>query len=343
MPASLFDDRYEIRSQLGQGRYGVVHRAFDRNLQREVALKRYRKGVPVFHAYAEARILLRLSGPQILPVIDADMADDLPYVTMQIADGGSTGDELQASPYGIRPDAAIGWVRDALIGLESAHDHGLIHRDVKPENLFRHHDRTLLGDFGVAAPTDAQGRVGRHGDLHVRAPEMIEAGFTDSRGDIYSMGVTLYRLLTGSWPFSSNEPNELAELITQAHPPRIRDLAPHLTDRLSQIVLRAMDRDPTRRYQTARAFTQALGQHGAVRRRWRRVGPHATDHLRCWDEEGVSTPYRVCARPIVFGRIAIETRYAGSGRIVRAELCVPDAPASRLDTELRKLFRVLNR
>jgi serine/threonine-protein kinase len=339
----LFDDRYEIGAPLGYGRFGVVDRAFDHNFQREVALKRYRRNIPVFHAYAEARILLSLSGPQILPVIDADMADDVPYVAMEVADGGSTGDALVQSPYGIRPDVAIDWVRDALIGLESTHDHGLVHRDVKPENLFRHGHRTLLGDFGVAAPVDPDGCVGEHGDPHIRAPEMVETGRADRRADVYSMGVTLYRLLTGCWPFSSNEPAELNQLIIAGGAPKVRELAPHLTENLGGIVARAMKRNPDERYQTARGFSQALGQHGVVRRRWQHVAPHAADHIMCWDEDGPGSPQRVCATRLSSGLAMIESRYAGSGRVVRSDLCVKEVTLDRVNVELRRLFRMHNR
>jgi serine/threonine-protein kinase len=320
----------------------VVDRAFDHNFRRAVALKRYRRNVPVLHAYAEARTLLKLTGPQILQVLDVAAADDLPYVTMQIADGGSTGDALDESPYGIRADVAIEWVGDALIGLESTHDHGLVHRDVTPENLFRHGGRPLLGDFGAAAAIDANGCVDAHGDPHIRAPEMVATGRADRRADIYSMGVTLYRLLTGSWPFTSNEPAELDRLILEGRPARLRELAPQLTDKLAQIVARAMRVDPASRYQTAREFTRALGQHGVVRRRWRRVAPHASDHLKCWDEENGASPQRVCARRLSTGLATIESRYAGSGRMVRSDLCIPEVPLDRLDTELRRLFRVHN-
>ena len=343
MPDPFFHDRYEIRAFLGQGKFGVVHRAFDRNLRREVALKRYFRGISVIHAYAEARLLLQLRGPQVLEVIDAAIAaDDVPFIATQIADSGTAADAIDASPLGVRPDIAVGWVRDALIGLESTHDHGLVHRDVKPENLFRHRERTLLGDFGVAAPVDARGRVGPHGDGHVRAPEMITERRADLRADTYSAGVSLYRLLTGVWPFRSNEPAELEAFIVEAKPEPIRNLSPHLTDALARVVVRSMHPDPDERYQSARALNQALGQTGLVRRPWVPIGTHATDHLQCWEEQAGSAPRMVCVRRTGPRSVDIDTRFARSNRRVHHDFHIADVARDRSGVEVRRLFRRLN-
>lgn len=344
MPDPLFHDRYEIRALLGGGRFGVVHRALDRNLQREVALKRYFRGVPVIHAYAEARLLLQLRGPQILEVFDAAIAgDDVPYIATEIAQAGTAADAIEASPFGIRPDIAVGWVRDALIGLESTHDHGLVHRDVKPENLFRHQGRTLLGDFGVAAPVGPDGSVEPHGDPHVWAPEMLSGRSADYRADIYSCGVSLYRLVTGVWPFRSNEPAELEALILEARPEPTRNAAPHITDALARVVARAMHPDPDQRYQTARAFNQALGKTGLVRRSWAPVAPHAADHLQCWQEDGNGASRRVCLRRTGSKTVELDTRYSQSGRRVHRDFYVPDIAEDRHPVEAKRLFQRLNR
>src|SRR5262249_45608089 len=145
----LFADRYERVSPIGQGGFGVVWRAFDHNQNREVALKLYRPGVPVIHKFHEARVLTALESDHILRVYNADTdASDIPYIATRIAEAGSTEDLLvTASPYGVRPDLAVTWVRQMLVGLGACHAFGLVHRDIKPANIFLDRmDWGMLGD-----------------------------------------------------------------------------------------------------------------------------------------------------------------------------------------------------
>jgi eukaryotic-like serine/threonine-protein kinase len=344
VPNPLFRDQYEILEPLGRGRFGVVHHAYDHNLNREVALKRYFRGIPVIHAYDEARVLWRLSGEHVLPVYEAAVENDVPFIAMQVADRGSTADALEREPYGIRPDIAVRWVRDALIGLESAHDHGLIHRDVKPANIFLHGARALVGDFGVAAVADDHGIVDAHGDPHIRPPEMIDSGTADLRADIYAAGVSLYHLLTGQWPFASNEQGELDDLISRGQAEPLRNLAPHVSDGLARVVARAMKRDADDRYQTARALNQALGQVGLVPRRWQRIAPHDAGHLECWTEASdARSPLTVCVEREGDGTVSIQTRFAQSGRRTSGSGRRPHVLLLRVGVETRALFRQLNR
>src|SRR5438105_1761094 len=129
-----FAQRYEIGTPLGSGAFGSVFRAFDYNRQTDVALKLLREGAGLDLAVFEASMLQALDGPFILPVHDAGEYQDVPYLATKIAAGGSV--QSRILPYGIRPDIAIQWIGEVLLGLDVCHVHRILHRDVKPSNIF---------------------------------------------------------------------------------------------------------------------------------------------------------------------------------------------------------------
>jgi serine/threonine protein kinase len=342
LSTALFAGRYEtIGVPLGRGVFGTVWRARDHNLDVEVALKLFRRGAPVIHAYGEARLLILLAGDQILPVLNADIADDIPFIATRVAALGSTEDEMTRTwPRGVPPDRAVTWMRQALVGLGSTHGHRLLHRDIKPANIFLDDlDHAMLGDFGVAALMDGAGRATAHGDLLVRPPEMIQHNLADVRSDIYSAGVTLYRLLSGHWPFAGATDPELAEAIIAGRPPRLRDLAPHVSKRLAARVERAMAPDPARRYESAAQMHAALAQHDLAPRSWRRVDFH-TGHPGCWldGDAGKEAVLGVCVVDGGDGTFSIDTHRVTGAKTHLRDYCFQGAKPGELAKVLRSVF-----
>lgn len=340
MEGKLVAARYELKRHLGTGEFGDVWVAHDRNLGHEVALKLLPADIDSVVVYQEATMLMTLAGEHILQVYNADRYDDVPYIATKVATG-TVEDELTTYPHGLRPDLAVTRTLQALVGLESCHVHGLIHRDVKPANIFLlRPDWAALGDFGAAYQMDQAGQVPPGGDPQVRSPEMMKGGRGDVTSDIYSMGVTLYRLLTGEWPYQHANWSELKRLVTTGDCRDIRDSAPHVSNSLARRVRRAMAVDRHDRYQSAMEMHVDLATV-YVGRLWQPIGPHP-GHRACWTEAPVArrTPYALCVVP-TGSRFAIETRRATGARSRVATACLDNLRERRIPLELRRIFALL--
>lgn len=335
-----FAGRYDIRTHLGDGVHGYVWEAHDSNVRRDVALKQLLAGVDAVTAYAEAAYLHLLSGDYILPVYDATTYGDVPYLTTAIAPLGSTEHRLDETVAGISPDVAVRWVRQALVGLGSAHVRRLVHRDVKPGNIFlKAIDHAALGDFSLAREIDHLGQVPVGGDPLVRPPEMFRGRPGDFRSDVYSMGVTLYRLLTKRWPFEDPDWPTLRALVVSGRCLPVMDLAPHIPPLLGRIIEKAMGVDPAQRFQDWHDMDRALAKV-TFNRDWTRVLPHP-GHDRCWAEtpKPNRATHEVCVIPD--GRkfhidVRLETR---RGRLHDRRRSSPDIRRPDLARRLRKTFR----
>jgi predicted Ser/Thr protein kinase len=240
----------EILELLGQGGMGAVYKARQTHLDRLVALKVLPPEVAADPTFAErftreARALARLSHPHIVMVYDFGQADGLYFLVMEFVDGVNLRQAIQAGQLTPRESLAIvGQVCDAL---QFAHDEGIVHRDIKPENiLVDKRGRVKIADFGLAKllgrEPNAGNLTGTHqvmGTLHYMAPEqMLGSRTVDHRADIYSLGVVLYELLTGELPLGRFEPPSQKVQIDV---------------RLDEVVLRALAKEPERRYQQASA------------------------------------------------------------------------------------------
>ena len=249
--AKLFP-QLEVKELIGQGGMGAVYLARQKGLDRLVALKlvRPREADPTFaeRFVREAKAMARLSHPHVVAVFESGEAGGLPYLVMEYVDGVTLRDAMRERK--LSPAEALAIVPQICDALEYAHAQGVVHRDVKPENILLGRDgRVKIADFGLAKVTDPAGvsLTGTRqamGTPHYMAPEQWEKpGEVDHRADIYALGVVLYELLTGELPIGRFDPPSQ----------KIR-----LDIRLDDVVLRALAKEPDRRYQHASDVKTAL-------------------------------------------------------------------------------------
>ncbi len=271
-PASI--GRYELGEVIGRGAFGVVHRAYDATLRRTVALKRARPGAvetpeAVERFLREARAAAGLRHPGIVPIHDAGQADGEVYLVSDLIEGRNLADELAVRRPGFR--LSSGWIAALAEALEHAHSLGLIHRDVKPSNvLIDAEDRVYLTDFGLAKSDGGDATLTADGQLigtpAYMAPEQAESGprSVDARTDVYSLGVILYELLTGSRPFAGAGAMLLAR-IREEDPRPPRRLDGTIPRDLETICLKCLRKAPRDRYATAGALADDLRRYLAGR------------------------------------------------------------------------------
>jgi len=266
-------ERYELRAELGRGGMGVVWRAFDRQLEMEVALKLLPEvlandPLAIARLKTEARTAMQLSHANIVRLYQFDQAECGPFLTMELLPGPTLAGYLAArlaEGKGPAPvEEVISWGTQACAALEYAHAQGVVHRDMKPHNLMRAADGTLkLTDFGIArvvsdSVTTLTGNV-TVGTLTYMSPEQLLGHEVGPASDIYSLGITLYELAAGKPPFASGD-------ITFQHqhePPR-----PLTGDasRLNPAIMRALAKTPEQRWKSAAEFSRELRGSSGTRR-----------------------------------------------------------------------------
>lgn len=326
LPAGfLINGRYEVLDKLGQGANGAVYRVQDHTQNMVVALKLLLVVNPLT-AWAEAHVLTGLRGQYVLPILNADLASGAPFIVTEVARHGSAADALQAG-VGVDIDRAVRWVQQACRGTARVHDVGLLHTDIKPENLFiDDHGDALVGDLGLACLRDANGRGHFTGTPPTMAPEVASIVVTlpqsqwplqrpmSVASDVYSLGATLYWLVTGRPPFEGPDAVACMTAVAAGPPPPIRDLAPHVPQGLADRINRAMARDPQDRYANPAQFDAALGARPTQTRSWTRVVPHP-GHSACFHGTGRGADVGVCAVPTGSGaEHQIQAAYLSSGR-----------------------------
>ena len=259
---------HEIVEQLGAGGMGVVYRARDARLQRDVAVKLLPFGVlsdessrARFHR--EALALGALSHPNIATLYDVGDQDGLSYIVMECVPGRSLASMIEAGPLPVGDVVSLG--SEIAAALQEAHDHGIVHRDLKPANVMvtpKGHAKVL--DFGLAkllapsgAPEMSETR-GAVGTLLYMSPEQATADALDGRTDVWSLGVVLYEALTGAPPFRAAGTYAVMRAITEEQPAPVRARRPDVPAELEAIVMRALAKDPAARFQTAAELERAL-------------------------------------------------------------------------------------
>jgi eukaryotic-like serine/threonine-protein kinase len=258
--------RYELGEVVGQGGMAVVYRATDRTLGREVALKVLREQYaddPEFveRFEREARSAARLAHPNVVDIYDVGSDDATHYIVMELVDGDSLKSLVRRAG-ALPPALVIRFGREVAAALEYAHRRGLIHRDVKPQNVLVDADgHAKLTDFGIAraAETVSLTQTGTVlGTAQYMSPEQARGQQLGPASDIYSLGVVLYELATGRLPFEGQSPLAVALRHVQDEPTPPRRLNPSLPPALELVVLRAMAKDPADRYASAAELAEAL-------------------------------------------------------------------------------------
>jgi serine/threonine-protein kinase len=295
---------YRLLEELGRGGMGVVHRAWDTVLGREVALKRLRPGAldspELIERFSrEARAAARLRHRHIVPVLEFAEHDGQHYFTMPLVQGGSLGQDL--GRFADDPRAAAVLLAKVARAIHVAHEQNVVHRDLKPANIFLDEQgEPLVGDFGLVKFLDAEPELTRTGQVlgtpAYMAPEQLDGRPDDvtPRTDVWALGAVLYVLLTGQRPFPGRDSREVSRHILQDEPPRPRQLRPRLDRRLETIALKCLAKEPGRRYPSARELADDL-------ERWLDDRPIAA-RPEPWFERAWR---RLRGRPVLFGLLLL--------------------------------------
>jgi eukaryotic-like serine/threonine-protein kinase len=258
--------RYRPVRLLGHGGMATVELAHDTELDRPVAIKRLAENLAANEEYKqrflrEARLAARLSHPNIVAVYDAGAEHGVPYIVMEYVEGETVSDLLRRRGR-LEPAEAVAQALQACSGLETAHEAGLVHRDIKPQNLLITPDGTLkIADFGIARSLDGTkltqaGTV--LGTAAYLAPEQAAGEQVTATADIYALGAVLYELLTGRPPYEADSLAELFAKQTEGSITPLRELAPVAPARLEDAVMHALARAPEYRPESAAAFAAEL-------------------------------------------------------------------------------------
>lgn len=258
--------QYEVEREIGRGGMGVVYLARDLRLDRMVALKT----LPMHLAgdtairerfLREARTAARLSHPNIVPVHRADEVGGQVFFVMGFIDGDSLAARLASGP--LSPKETVPILRDVAAALGHAHRSGVIHRDVKTENILldRISGRAMVTDFGIAllgeaAPLTATGQM--LGTVYYLSPEQVAGEAVDARSDIYALGVVAYAALSGQFPFDAPVASAVIIAHVNKQPMPLAAVAPHVPASLASIVDRCLAKNPAHRYQTCADLDMAL-------------------------------------------------------------------------------------
>lgn len=266
-------ERFELAEVLGTGGFGVVYRAFDRTLGRDVAVKILRRDRAsdqgVRRLLKEAQLARDVASPNLVRVFDAGQSGDESFLVLEYLPGGTLSDRIKAAPLDVA--AAVRITDQLLAALEVLHAHGVVHRDIKPSNvLFDAAGVAKLGDFGLVR-WDAEGlsRSLAKGDLigtvHYVSPEHVRGTEAGPQSDLYSLGVTIFEALTGQLPFPASDyaTSLLARVARNA--PRLRGQRPDAPRWLDQVVARLLERDPRDRYLSAAAVRADLARQATRR------------------------------------------------------------------------------
>lgn len=253
------DGRYEITDLIGVGGMADVYKAVDVMENRIVAVKILK---PEFSSNEEflrrfrneSKAIALLSHPNIVKIYDVGLKDEIQFIVMEYIDGITLKEFIDQQGV-LRWKDALHFTTQILRALQHAHDKGIVHRDIKPQNIMLFSDGTIkVMDFGIARFSRVDGKTLSDktiGSVHYISPEQARGDMTDERSDIYSVGVMLYEMLTGKKPFDGDNPVAIALKHMEENAKAPCEVMPSIPEALEEIVIHAMERDPAKRYQSA--------------------------------------------------------------------------------------------
>ncbi len=280
--AAVLATRHEVLDSLGEGGMGLVYRVRDRETNEILALKLLRPEIARDPAMMERfkdeiRLARRITHKNVCRIHDFNRVDDLAYITMEFVDGESLRAYLKRAGK-LSPERVIDLARQIAAGLGEAHAQGVVHRDLKPENVILARDGLVkLMDFGIARAlggntTTTQTVIGTPGYM---APEQSQGKSVDQRTDLYALGLILYECLTGRRAFAGATPVEVALKQIKERPVPPRQLLSSMPPRLETIVMRCLEKEPSRRFASAAELQRALTLPSESSRepkpRWRKL------------------------------------------------------------------------
>ena len=266
----ILDDRYEIIELIGSGGMANVYKALCHRLNRYDAVKIMRDETAANTELrrrfrAESQAVAMLSHPNIVSVYDVSHNDDVEYIVMELIDGITLKQYLQKKSV-LDPSEVLDFTIQTAKALEHAHSKGIIHRDIKPQNIMLLKDGMIkVADFGIASleNTVEENNGETVGSVHYIAPEQARGEAPDARSDIYSLGIVMYEMLTGRLPYVGNSDVEVAVKHMNTDPVTPRDIVPSIPEELERICLKAMNSNIDERYQTASEMLADLEQYKA--------------------------------------------------------------------------------
>jgi hypothetical protein len=282
----VIQDRYRIESLVAKGSMGVIYKATQQSIGRDVAIK-------VMHGYLvsdeesmkryhkEAKAASRLNHPNITTVYDFGvLASGQPYIVMDLLQGKALSDILQQRGQ-LTPNQTMMVMNQVCQALTEAHARGVVHRDIKPENIVieelpdGRNIHIKVVDFGIATfaaeGEDTIGKITKTGTVcgspFYMSPEQCDGGKVDKRSDLYSLGIVLFECLTGKVPFDSKDIYQVLTMQVKDPPPRLKKIRPDLqfSDEIELVVNKALAKEPDARYQTAQEFWAELANAGGIK------------------------------------------------------------------------------
>ncbi len=278
----LINDRYRIENTLGKGGMAVVYQARDLTLERNVAIKVLRKKYstdPAFreHFHQEAKAAANLSHPNIVTVYDFGLDAERLFIIMEYVSGKDLS-QLQEEIERFEIHQTLTLIVQACAGVGYAHRAGLVHCDIKPQNLLITPDQRLkVVDFGIARalvsinPGEKTDIV--WGSPHYFSPEQAAGIAPSPASDVYSIGIIMYEMLTGQLPFTASTSTELAKMQREVLPQTPRELNPEIPPELEQIILKVLSKEPAARYRTADQLGRVLVTYQEGTKRTRQEPP----------------------------------------------------------------------
>ena len=267
---------YRIVEKIGEGGMGVVYRAHDERLDRDVAIKVLPESVAqdpdrIGRFEREAKAVARLDHPNILAIHDFETDEGVTFAVMELLEGRSLREVITGS--GLRPGKAVEYAQSIADGLAAAHEKGIVHRDLKPENVFLTKDaRIKILDFGLAKLKEPDQETttktptatletkpgGLLGTVAYMAPEQVRGRPADHRSDIFALGCVLYEMLSKTRPFAGESAAEVAASILKDDPPPISDRVTNVLPGVDTVVSHCLEKRPEERFQSARDLSFAL-------------------------------------------------------------------------------------